>query len=185
MEVDVARRGHGIVRACADDLGAVIVGLPGLAACAPAFLASERTAGLKLKPRKCNLVPLLPFTKNLRNRVREWLGDNLPAWSAFNILPFAHYLGFDMGPSVTDQSWIAPTKKLVERAENVKTMGVVVADAARSYNIRGVPVMMYVAQLCLPPEKLDKLEARIVSKMLHLPPIFASALGLRGLANVV
>eukprot|EP00959_Pyramimonas_sp_CCMP1952_P197042 4120268-Pyramimonas_sp.AAC.1 len=59
----------GIVRACADDAGAVFYSIQSLRRLHKVFQASARVAGLHLKPPKCFLVPLSgPCTPELREQ---------------------------------------------------------------------------------------------------------------------
>ena len=45
------------IRACADDLGGVFPNIIALLHVIPVFEAAQKTAGLTLKPKKCNIVP--------------------------------------------------------------------------------------------------------------------------------
>ena len=91
--------GWGVVRACADDVGASLSSVVALVHCFPAFDLIERAAGLALKPRKCKVVPLCPWSDILVLRIREWLQERVPPWQGFGVVPKAVYLGFQMGPS--------------------------------------------------------------------------------------
>ena len=55
----------GILRACADDLGAALRKLAALKKFFPIFALAEAAAGLVLKPSKCIIIPLIPLTPSL------------------------------------------------------------------------------------------------------------------------
>ena len=62
----------------------------------PIYSAAQELAGLKLKPIKCVIVPLVDFTDEVVNAIRNWIEINIPDWVTFKIAPYAKLLGFFM-----------------------------------------------------------------------------------------
>ena len=73
-------QGHSLAQACADDIGTVVAAMPMLSALAQPFAVMEAAAGLTLKPSKCNLVPLIPFSDAVTQRIKKILVETLPQW---------------------------------------------------------------------------------------------------------
>eukprot|EP00959_Pyramimonas_sp_CCMP1952_P157351 3290507-Pyramimonas_sp.AAC.1 len=66
MERTLEAAGKGVGRWCADDVGAVVWGKPGLRELARIFKNSDKLAGLALKPPKCCASPLwAPWSDDL------------------------------------------------------------------------------------------------------------------------
>ena len=93
-----------IARAFADDLALVLAGLQKLPKIASLFKILQQVSGLSLKASKCVLIPLGEvFDSNLIAKVRQFLHDNLPAWSSFRVESYGEYLGVLVGPGATPQ----------------------------------------------------------------------------------
>ena len=111
------------------------------------FSVSEQIAGLTLKPPKCVIVPLVPFSNELVLSIKRWLALNIPHWVNFAIKPCAKYLGFFLGPSAGTCQWVAPIKEFVERVDIIGASNTGPSLAAYTFNTRAVPVVSYVGQL--------------------------------------
>ena len=75
----ITKHGRGMVRACADDIGAALTSYKYLMHLFPIFDIAEQVSGLTLKPTKCNVVPTSePLTETLVNVIRKWLKRNVP-----------------------------------------------------------------------------------------------------------
>ena len=57
FEKVISKKGRGIIRACADDIGAALKHYKSLSYLFPIFKQAQYLAGLTLKPLKCNIVP--------------------------------------------------------------------------------------------------------------------------------
>eukprot|EP00973_Karenia_brevis_P084365 11708828-Karenia_brevis.AAC.1 len=96
--------GHGHIRACADDLGAVLKGLQGLGPLHEAFVLIRRATGLALNIPKCILIPLgRPFTPQLCENIRIWLYKHADGFGGIQLAIKGEYLGAMLGPGVGDE----------------------------------------------------------------------------------
>ena len=69
----------GIVRLCAEDVGAALESIEGLKALFGIFCDAEHAAGLMLNTTKCVIVPLSsPYSLHLVEHIKLWLYSNLP-----------------------------------------------------------------------------------------------------------
>ena len=160
----------GVVRACADDIGAALSSVRGLNILKPIFDLALRTAGLKLKPSKCVIVPLHSACDEACQRsVHAWIADHIPCWSCFKIEGTAKYLGVWMGPAAATMQWKSQLAKLVDRACCVASMGLAASAAIPLCNLRAVPVVGYLAQFCSPPAQIEAIEKRLLCKILRIP----------------
>ena len=102
-----------MTRACADDIGTVLFNCRVLPLLHDLFYTIELCANLKLKPKKCNIIPLWgAFTLHKATCIRDFIARTVPHWHAFNILACAKYLGFWLGPAATlDMNWRGPMSK--------------------------------------------------------------------------
>ena len=108
----------GILRCCADDIGAALLSLTGLKYLAPIFDLAEHLAGLLLKPPKCVIVPTsCECSEEVVILIRQWLKRVIPKWQEFNILPHSKYLGIVLGPEAKDAKWKKPISVFCSRAQ--------------------------------------------------------------------
>ena len=80
------------VTACADDVGIALADVRLADRAAEVFVAAERCARLRLKPRKCKLIPLAETDPD----PAVWAGIIacvVPAWRDFHVVAYAKYLG--------------------------------------------------------------------------------------------
>jgi hypothetical protein len=103
-------------------------------------------AGLHINWRKVQLVPLHrhPDLEQFRRR----LSATRPAWAVAKIALQAKYLGFVIGPAVTDKMAMeGPLQKYLERCRFISRLGLGWVRAAAMHNIFALPVLSYVAQV--------------------------------------
>ena len=83
----ISSRGRGLLRACADDIGAALNSHRSLLYLYQIFEKAQIIAGLSLKPPKCNLVPTsLPFSSEVKLCLTNWLRTHIPGLANFQIL---------------------------------------------------------------------------------------------------
>ncbi len=161
-------KGSGIIRACADDLGASLRSLKQLMLLFPIFKDAQTLAGLLLKPPKCVLVPLVPWSSEVVNQIKKWLEKHIPLWANFNIKPTSKYLGFFMGPQSGSQQWLAPFAKYHDRVNSIYGSGAAISMGAYNYNVRTLPVLSYISQLICLPDQASEWERRALYRVTHL-----------------
>ena len=162
-------RKAGILRACADDLGAALRALRHLEVLAPIFDSACMLAGLTLKPSKCCLIILSPPLPGLFEAIREWLQKNIPQWADIQIGNSGKYLGFHLGPVVGNKNWADPMNKLQSRIQVIKSSRVPISIATYTYNTRVIPVLEYVAQLIPLPKGSGVKESVALHSVLKMP----------------
>ncbi|CAK0860694.1 unnamed protein product, partial [Prorocentrum cordatum] len=174
----INRRALGLVRACADDVGAAIRTIRALKIFFRIFRAAARVAALVLKPSKCKIVPLCgPFSEETHDQYAQWIADHLPTWSSFKIVPELLHLGLYLGPAVHLQSWHAPIQKWRER-------GLILAQqqgphrvTAQLYSSRVTSVLTYVAQFMPLPAEILSSEAALLARLWRSPHCVISRAG--------
>jgi len=135
---------RGIVRACADDIGASLRDISSLNVMKCIFDSAKTLAGLALKPTKVVIVPLSPRSWDmLATFVRDWLSENIPEWRGFNIDLDAKYLGAYLGPHGGARLWSAAVAKWQRRAYMIAAQKAPLALTAHMYNTRSVTTLTY------------------------------------------
>jgi hypothetical protein len=102
----------GIMRACADDLGAALRRLSALKVLFPVFSLAKAAAGLNLKPIKCVLVPLVPLDDAIKHLIKGWLTKHIPEWKDFYVKDAGNYLGFFSWPCGRFPTMVGPSWKI-------------------------------------------------------------------------
>ncbi len=154
VDFTVAKKA-GLVRACADDIGAALRAAKYLKGFAPILALALKFGGLKLKPAKCKLIVLCEWSDEVGKALKQWLAVFLPEWSEFQLVSVGKYLGFFLGPDAGKAQWVAPLDKFWSRVKAVQASRASISITAYTYNSRIVPVLGYVAQLLpLPPPTL-------------------------------
>ena len=166
----IVDKGKGLVRACADDVGAVFKSVEVLPAASSIFKLAGSLAGLHIKISKCAVVPLRPWSPTVAEYVQSWLSSRLPLWSEIRVVPCAKYLGTFMGPSVGDLVWRSAVSKWTARVSAIAATGAPPSVAVNLYNKFAVPCLSYVGQLSFPPRSLLTREAGALARLLHAPP---------------
>jgi len=162
---------RGAVFACADDVGAALKALKFLFLVEGFFRRFEKVSGLKLKPVKCNLVPLTAnVTASNARAIANWLARYIPGWMHFQVCDFAKYLGLYLGPAAANQiNWDAPVRKFCERVEQASQKNLPLQMAASQFNTKAVTVLGYVGQFVPPPQSFKSIELRMAHKVLNWP----------------
>ena len=156
------------LKAFADDIAIVIRRLSELRQVHASFAVFARASNLRLKPRKCAIIPLgAPFTSARAVEIRAALAALVPDWGTFAIESAAKYLGVWVGLSVRDRVWEAAVEKWEHRTLDLAAAEVAPSLACRQYNCRAVPVLGYVAQLCPLPKQVLVKERRLHHKLFH------------------
>ena len=120
FEKVVADKGRGIIRACADDLGAALEHYKTFKYMYTVFEDAEKLAGLTLKPVKCIVVPTSePFSEHIVNVITKWLCQNIPKWANFNLKSIGKYLCFYMRPDAASKQWIDPLSKFMMKCRDI------------------------------------------------------------------
>ena len=162
--------GVSLTRACADDVGAAVSNIVAPKRYHSIFKILEKVAALKVKPKKCVIVPIATtFSMHVVSVVRDWLVGNVPEWGAMSIAKSGRYLGFEMGPAVLEDSWSGPLAKWARRGAAIQCAGLAPSLGIFNYNARVEPVLGYVAQVAPPPDRLRRLELHAAHRVLHSP----------------
>ena len=89
----------GILRACADDIGAALSSATALCSLEPVFSLARVCAGLCLKAKKC--VIIRTYCRCTMSTIEVWmtlLSKHVPTWSRFRVAGAAKYLAVVLGP---------------------------------------------------------------------------------------
>jgi hypothetical protein len=89
-----------ILRAIADDLGAIIPQIAYFKTLARAFNHLQGISGLTLDAPKCCMVPLGRHLRiSIVDTIRVWLIAKVSRWATMAIKPASEYVGIRMGPA--------------------------------------------------------------------------------------
>ena len=158
-----------MVRACADDVGIAITALKSLLGAQQVFERAEVLAGLTLKPKKCQLVPVCSVvTPELEADIKCWLEKWIPSWSTFAIASSGKYLGLWLGTATADKQLTAARLKWRERAAAIVKTGCSSSVACHYYSTRAVPVLGYIFQFVVMDQKTARTERYVLHHLLHL-----------------
>eukprot|EP00973_Karenia_brevis_P019080 2616097-Karenia_brevis.AAC.1 len=161
---------QGIVELCADDIAIVLQSWLQLHAVHIIFQYAERCAGLKLKLRKCFLIPLAaPLSAHTIEIMRDYIRTRIPDWISFRITSSAEYLGIFLGPDAGCQYWSNQLCKYYQRLNIVGKSGVATSLAVKAYNLKVVPVLSYPLQMLPPPPNINKIEKYAFCKLYKTP----------------
>ncbi|CAK0845248.1 unnamed protein product [Prorocentrum cordatum] len=181
MKHTVDLRGLGTTRICADDVGAAILHMSTLREYSATFAFMQFCAGLRLKLKKCVLIPLYAaFSCHVVEVIRDALMAIVPGWVDFGIVKIATYLGYPMGPNVVDDMWGPPVQKWQPRADAIALAKGSATVTIKEYNTKAIPTLLYIAQFSLPPRTILQAESAIINKLWHVPP---STFTVRGMAH--
>ena len=87
------------------------------------FEVAERVASLALKPRKCEIVPLAPWSECIKEAVGQWIAASIPRWAYFDVVPQAAYLGVLLGLVVGDSVRDSAISKFEGRVKLISSVG--------------------------------------------------------------
>ena len=171
FDLTLNRSELGVVRACADDIGAALADYKYLKLIFNVFSLAGQVANLNLKPKKCNIIPLnVVLDESLKLFFQNWLKDNIPDWSDFKVVSCAKYLGFVLGPQAKESQWSDAVIKWDRRSRDIGASHCGPTLACFLYNHTALPVLGYRAQLLPPPEMIHLKERHVLHRILHLPP---------------
>ena len=112
------------------------------------FAVCEAAVGLKLKPKKCKLIVLEPWSSRVQMLIKAFLVEEIPQWSSFEVVPYAKYLGFLVGPGASAlDNFAAPAKKFWSRVLGMASAPSSCHATAVAANREATPTLGYVAQL--------------------------------------
>ena len=169
LKYEVQEKEGGMVRACADDVGIAITALKSLLGAQQVFERAESLAGLTLKPKKCQLVPVCSVaTPELEANIKCWLARWIPSWSTFAIASSGKYLGLWLGTITADKQLTVARLKWRERAAAIAKTGCSGSVACHNYASRAVPVLGYIFQFVVMDEKTARHERFVLHHLLHL-----------------
>ncbi|CAK0843439.1 unnamed protein product [Prorocentrum cordatum] len=170
-EADVEKKRHGIVRACADDVAAVLVAFVHILRMLRIMRCADRLANLVLKPSKCHVVPTeAAFSEPLQSKIQAMLAQRVPQWADFKVAPCLLFLGLWVGPAVTlEIAWRAPWRRYRQRARAVGDGVTSVTMSAWYYATRVLPVLGYVGQYLPLPWNLRREEPTALAEVFKMP----------------
>lgn len=175
MEREVAKINANIrygarILCCADDAGWAFASFRMLAVFKEFFDLAKSLAGLSLKGPKCIIIPLaFESFATTAKRIKEWLAEELPGWSDFQVVSSSRYLGFWLGTDCSDDSWRWPAGKFSSRVAAIAGCGLSASWCALAYNTYALPVLLYVSQFAWPPAWVLALELPSIARVLHTP----------------
>jgi hypothetical protein len=167
---EIEDRGLGIIRACADDIGAALRSVTVLPKIAETFKNAEVLAGLTLNLKKTNFLPLnVPLSATATSHLKGWLSKHVPHWSDVQIVDCARYLGAFLGPKSAHVAWESPIAKWANRTSVIAASGAPVGVSVMLYNTRALSTLSYVAQFSFIPQSAFPRERALLGRLLHLP----------------
>lgn len=162
-------RGVRLVKAFADDVGAISASVAALTSIPRALAVMRKASGLEPAPKKTHLVLLAPHRPELHRRASEAIGRLAHPWSAMTVRGAALYLAAMVGPSAGATIWAAPLQKWRSRVGQVSAAHVSAASRLTQYEVRVLPVLGYTAQLRAPPSDIGRLERVALERLLKVP----------------
>jgi hypothetical protein len=144
----VESQGRGVLKICADDVGAALKTIWSLVVLAEIFVVDEAVFGLALNVNQRIIVPTATtWTIDLLHRIRSWLQVNLTTWAGFRVAPLAKYLGFFLGPAADLHAWDGPLLKWEARIRTIAASAAAPSVGTTLMATRATPCLGHVAQL--------------------------------------
>ena len=166
---------RGLVRQCADDIGALLSSLLDLPILYWVFNLMALVANQILGFSKCVVVPVTgSYKASLVDAIRTHIQTLVPQWGSFKIEPSAEYLGTIMGPN-TSQQFVKVESKFQNIVSGIARANSSALLSLLPYTAKATTVFSYKAQILTPPPKTLRTEMHAISRVLHIP----SALGYR------
>ena len=175
----ILRMGHaridvklgGTLRACADDIAAVVRRLEHLRPLLDIFRTAELVATLQLNHKKCVIIPVGEiFNAAVVKRIVEWLAQSCPQWEHFEICEVGEYLGIWIGPAAKGHTWAKVLKKIGLRALALGNTPAGASHQDWQFNARVHLCGSYAGQLIKPPGGFARQDLQAWHKALHLAP---------------
>ena len=166
------RQALGWVRACADDIGIVLRKGIGLLRLKRLMDRIEAGTLLKLKTKKCVIVPLWgPLTAEATRLARAIINICAGGWANFSVADRALYLGILLGPGVAEDMWTEPMTKWATRACDIMQHagGPTGFTAASLYTRLAASCLGYVAQYCPMPLAVMVQQKYLMAKTVKFP----------------
>lgn len=155
---------RSLVRGYADDIALVLKQLWKEApAVARLFSTLQAMAGLRLKSKKCVMIPLWSITG--WGALKMLLREEIPSWGDFELDTKDKYLGVYLGPGAASLSWEGPLKKYVSRCAYIASLKVGLATSALLYRSLAVASLSFVMQICPIPAEVLVQEARALRRL--------------------
>jgi len=170
FKTKIEDQGLGMVRACADDVGATLGALLLLPIFHDGFSRFKRISGLTLKPKKCVLIltTCIASPGNVEV-IRKWLRAHCPEWANFQISNVGKYLGFQMGPKAGELQWKAPLDKFKNRVREIHSESPPLGLVGSRLASKATSVLGYIAQLASIPPLFKSTELWAAHKVLNMP----------------
>ena len=166
---NILNKSFGVLYACADDLGGALLRIASLLVLAKIFEVMGFVSGMFLNPKKCVIIPLVPFNSFLFQEYTKWLAVHIPAWADFAVASHGEYLGFEVGPSAGIHQWDKVTRSFNHNLAVVTNSGAPPSVSVFSFNTRLVPKYSYKAQLTFPDPGLPDLEKKWACNIIKSP----------------
>ena len=133
------------------------------------FRVVKRISNLDIKEKKCVLIPLgEPYSDILVRKVRAFLAINVPSWATFEVASACEYLGFWIGPKISEKIWQKAERKWCSRSQAIADAKLAPSLGIRMYNTRAVTTLGYMAQLHPLPQSMVKEEKSSVQHIFHV-----------------
>jgi exonuclease III len=133
------------IRAYADDIAIVVPDLhKALPMLAETFAQYASFSGLELNMHKTYLIPL---GDDKWKDTEKLISDTWPSWVGIKVGGHATYLGFVLGPTAGETSWVKALRKFRERAAQWGQLGLSMAQATVVYNTYVITVLSFLIQL--------------------------------------
>eukprot|EP00973_Karenia_brevis_P059427 8272755-Karenia_brevis.AAC.1 len=85
FDAEVVQPGFGIMKMCADDVGAVVKSCLALLPLEKCYSVIEAACGLKLRYSKCHIIPVsCPYSDELALLIRDFIAANVANWTHMN-----------------------------------------------------------------------------------------------------
>jgi len=167
-KIEISER--GVVRGCADDVGAALKDISDLLTMKQVFDSAQTLAGLALKPAKVFIVPLIDRNlESLQTFAQQWLLRHVPSWAAFRGDLCAKYLGVYMGPGGGGKLWQNAISKWLSRSFAIAAAKAPMGTTLHLYNTRAIPTLLYLAQIAPLPVDVRRKELGVLSRLFHIP----------------
>ena len=165
----MVHKSYGVLYACADDLGGVLLSITSLLILQDIFAHMATVSGLILQPSKCVTIPLASPNSFKFAHYGRWLATHLPAWAHFQVASSAEYLGFMVGPTAGSCQYDKVVAAVDAKIQSIIASATPPSLSVFHYNICLVPKFSYKAQLSPPPVNLDVLESKWACNILKAP----------------